>query len=468
MNESRRMEHLLNTLANESIINTLLADQHSDLLQTLGKSIGHFSLSDNELRQELCGVAALHPNPWVRHLVIQALAPFCDRDDVQEALIWLTHDPEDFVIFRAADICGKERVQGAVGDLMMLIGRPSARLTGQNGKPVGLGHVVVLNALISIFGTDDPMKLRQIEEEVKPPTLEDKLPLLAPNNAIPDSCNCSFHVHQGMSSIPAGPVYIGVPDAFDKQTLLFDWDDVIQNEQIIEVGSFYIDTYPVTCAEYDAFVASYSAKNHQFCHPSEPDGKLHIRNTFLDKRFCSDHAVVGVDWFDAYAYAASIGKRLPTEWEWQRAAQGDSRQAYPWGDQFDSRRCQWFGEVIHHPTLSSIAEWRSALYQLYTSNQVPALTVSVDKLDNASPYGVISLSGNCWEWTASSSITGQCLEPKVKGLDIVEVTKDWRSYPVIRGGAWSALPELTSVAFRGRDLLTDRHFENGFRCVCSN
>ncbi len=468
MYESQQMEKLLNILADINTINVLPADQHVDLLQALTKSIEHFSLFDTELRQELCGVAALHPNPWVRHLVIQALAPFCTYDDVVEVLIWLTHDPEDFVIFQAADICGKNRVQRAVGDLMMLIGRPSARLTGQNGKPVGLGHVVVLNALIAIFGTDDPVNLHQLEEEVKPPTLEAELPLFMPNNAVPSLCSCSLHAHQGMSFIPAGPVHIRVPDAFDKQLLLFDWSDVILHEQIIDVSSFYIDTYPVTCAEYDAFASSDAAKNHQFCHPSEPDGKLHVRNTFLDKRFHSDHPAVGVDWFDAYAYAASIGKRLPTEWEWQRAAQGDSSRAYPWGISFDSRRCRWLGEVIHRPSLSSITDWRNALYQIFTSRDVHTLTVPVDKLDNVSPYGVIGLSGNCWEWTMSSSITGQCLTPQVKGLDIVEVTKDWRSYPVIRGGAWSALPELTSVAFRGRDLLTDRHFENGFRCVCSN
>ena len=96
------------------------------------------------------------------------------------------------------------------------------------------------------------------------------------------------------------------------------------------------------------------------------------------------------------------------------------------------------------------------------------LTVPVDALDNVSPYGVVGLSGNCWEWTATSNVTGQYLDPQVYDKDLVDVTLDWRSYPVIRGGPWSAHPELTSVAFRGRDLLTDRHFENGFRCVCSD
>jgi formylglycine-generating enzyme required for sulfatase activity len=77
------------------------------------------------------------------------------------------------------------------------------------------------------------------------------------------------------------------------------------------------------------------------------------------------------------------------------------------------------------------------------------------------------MAGNCWEWTATNFYARHPLEPDVGDRDSIDVVYDWRSYPVIRGGSWSSLPELTSAAFRGRDLLTDRHFENGFRCAAS-
>ncbi len=270
-----------------------------------------------------------------------------------------------------------------------------------------------------------------------------------------------------MIRIPGGPVPVKVPPAFDRQSLLFDWNELLLREQAIEVDAFWVDTYPVTCQEYDAFAASDAAREHRFCHPAEPPDKLHIRNTLLDRRFRSNHPATGVDWFDAYAYAASVGKRLPTEWEWQRAAQGDDQRAYPWGNTFDSNRCRWFGKVIER-SIDTVPEWRDALYQLFLTESISPLTVAVKELENISPFGVVGMSGNCWEWTATSSVTGKGLHPQVGDLDLVEVTKDWQSYPTIRGGAWSSLPEMTSVAFRGRDLLTDRHFENGFRCVCSN
>lgn len=99
---------------------------------------------------------------------------------------------------------------------------------------------------------------------------------------------------------------------------MFDWDDPVG---IRSCGDFWMDVTPVSNAEYDSFVWSEDARLHTYCHPAEPASKLHIRNTVLDTRSDPDHPVTGVDWFDAYAYARSQGKRLPNETEWQRAAE---------------------------------------------------------------------------------------------------------------------------------------------------
>jgi formylglycine-generating enzyme required for sulfatase activity len=73
--------------------------------------------------------------------------------------------------------------------------------------------------------------------------------------------------------------------------------------------------------------------------------------------------------------------------------------------------------------------------------------------------------GNAWEYTCTNHATGQDLRPRFRGLRPVEFMNAPEAQVVLKGGAWSSIPELTSAAFRGIDLLTDRHCEIGFRCV---
>ena len=94
------------------------------------------------------------------------------------------------------------------------------------------------------------------------------------------------------------------------------------------VGEFWIDRYEVTISEYNQFLDAIAAgakvpehafagkKNHQPAHWTDI---VRVIEQHLDARLCWDSPIVEVDWFDAYAYAAWRGKRLPAENEWKRA-----------------------------------------------------------------------------------------------------------------------------------------------------
>ena len=136
-----------------------------------------------------------------------------------------------------------------------------------------------------------------------------------------------------------------------------------QPEHRVLLNSYLIDRYPVTNAHYKRFVdvAGYKPPPH-WSAGSYP----------IDQ---ANHPVVDVSWEDACAYAEWIGKRLPTEAEWEKAARGTEGRVYPWGDAFQRDRLNGLNEEGH--------------------------TTPVDRYpDGASPYGVMDMCGNVSEWVA--------------------------------------------------------------------
>lgn len=149
----------------------------------------------------------------------------------------------------------------------------------------------------------------------------------------------------------------------------------------LDLPAFYIDRYEVSQAEYAAFLRYVrTTADHEHCDPREPPQKDH---TPLDwgRPDLSDpsYPVVGLDYWDVLAYAGWVGKRLPTEQEWEKAARGTDGREYPWGDTWDERRCNWGPSPGNPRTL-----------------------LPVDSMpDGQSPFGCFHMLGNAAEWTAS-------------------------------------------------------------------
>ncbi len=137
--------------------------------------------------------------------------------------------------------------------------------------------------------------------------------------------------------VPAGKFIMGTAD--DE----FIPEEMPQHE--VYLDAYYMDKFEVTNAQYWEFLQYIDRTgDHSKCFPGEPKDKNHKPGTphtnweypYYD---FPDYPVTRVDWYDAYAYSAWAGKRLPTEAEWEKAARGTDGRRFPWGNVWDAKRC---------------------------------------------------------------------------------------------------------------------------------
>ncbi len=172
-------------------------------------------------------------------------------------------------------------------------------------------------------------------------------------------------------------------------------DEMSQNARLEEtpqrevyLDAFYMDKYEVTNVQYWEFLEHISKTgDHSKCYPGEPGNKDHTPEKWYEDRYF-DHPgfpVTRVDWYDAYAYAAWAGKRLPSEAEWEKAARGTDARRFPWGDVFSSSRVNWGatgpltvgsyteGDSVFgcHDMAGSVIEWCSDWFDRYYYKRGP-------------------------------------------------------------------------------------------------
>jgi formylglycine-generating enzyme required for sulfatase activity/predicted Ser/Thr protein kinase len=163
---------------------------------------------------------------------------------------------------------------------------------------------------------------------------------------------------KGMVFVPAGAFDQGMDDG------PAEWGPRHKSA----TSAFYIDAREVSRREYADFLARFT--DHSRCHEHEPPNKDHTP-LFWNPGADPDSPVTGVDWFDAYAYAASVGKRLPTEAEFEKAAAFDGVTAksrtYPWGNHYrsDGGVSPWGADGMG----GGPQEWTSGLFAPYPDSR---------------------------------------------------------------------------------------------------
>jgi len=148
-----------------------------------------------------------------------------------------------------------------------------------------------------------------------------------------------------------------------------------------------MDRFEVTNVQYLRYLETTDAKPPRYwTGRSFPPGSV-------------DDPVVGVSWADAKAYCEWVGKRLPTEAEWEKACRGAEGNLFPWGDQWDA--------VKANVGFLSVENWPASLEDGWRLLQVqgadsgfPSLQAIGSYPGGASPYGVWDLAGNASEWVS--------------------------------------------------------------------
>ncbi len=201
----------------------------------------------------------------------------------------------------------------------------------------------------------------------------------------------------------------------------------VRFEREVSLQAYAIDLTPVTNGQYARFLAQTGYV------PRDKENFLKHWDNGQVPAGLEDHPAVYVDLEDARAYARWAGKRLPTEQEWQYAAQGADGRSYPWGDGWEPGRCN-DGSGGGTTTVTAFPQGRS-------------------------PFGCYDICGNVWQWTESERSDGRTRFGILRG----------GSYYEAKGSDWYADGGPQPCDFAAKFLLMwpglDRCATIGFRCV---
>ncbi|MER3427485.1 MAG: ergothioneine biosynthesis protein EgtB [Pyrinomonas sp.] len=270
----------------------------------------------------------------------------------------------------------------------------------------------------------------------------------AEDSAVLTAESVSSDAREHWIRVPEGECVIGAVWS------VFAYDNEFPSHTV-HLPAFEIARTPVTNAEYLCFVEEGGYQRREFWSAQgwawreregwtaplywqrDEDGWT-LRTIFQQRPLPLAHPVWGISWYEAEAYARFIGKRLPTEAEWERAASWDGarKRLYAWGDEPPSaKRCNFGAERWNTTPVNAFIHGRSAC-------------------------GCLDMTGNVWEWTASVFGPYDGFRP----FPYPEYSAEWfdGDHRVLKGGSWATSASVLRTSFRN---FFRRHFRIAFAGV---
>ena len=284
----------------------------------------------------------------------------------------------------------------------------------------------------------------------------------------------TLQLKKGRDYKPESSVELPVGRAAEREMILISGSEFVmgtdngaqtldneRNAHVVDLPDFLLDATPVTNEAYSLFVEDggyerpdlWDDRGWEYIkqegittpkHWYQPEPHSWWTERFgFDEPLNPAAPVVHVSWYEADAYARWVGKRLPTEAEWEKAASWDPRtgtkRLYPWGND---------EPTPVHANLDQLA-FRAAEVGAYP--------------EGASEYGILGMIGDVWEWTSSNLYA----YPGFEAFPYREYSEIFfgPDYKVLRGGSWATRPSAIRNTFRNWDYPIRRQLFVGFRCA---
>lgn len=244
--------------------------------------------------------------------------------------------------------------------------------------PLELGDEAFQVLLQACLRVGNPSLLRRLESFQRPRLLGE----------VREQVLQRYFGGEAMARVPSGPAWLGSSPQQKRQRkqnlpeYLHEKVDSEPNLYEVSLQEYWIDRCLVTHRDYAEFLPG-----HRDRYPEEE----------------ADHPVVCVTWHEAQAYAQWLGKELPSQEHWEKAARGPSGRVFPWGDLFEPQACNGAHNGLR----------RTSPVTAHKAGQ--------------SPYGCLDMAGNVWEWTASPWAEGSPFWVQKGGSTLCSEGQLWAS-----------------------------------------
>ena len=310
--------------------------------------------------------------------------------------------------------------------------------------------------------TSEPVSV-QVQPTTAPTLAPTALPqpTAAPADAVPDAL---MRLRSEAVTIPGGSFIMGtnaaeVAEAVracqrDGGTCLAQYAQDSYPEHEVRLEPFLMETTEVSFTQYVAFLNLLGPNSHQSACPgfwcvqtrNDSDDAPIVFNgsSYSINVGLAQHPVYGVNWHGAQAYCQAIGRRLPSEAEWERAARAEDGRIYPWGNIWDNAlaNTKWSRETPSHYPVASPE------YEL-----------------GKSQYGLYHMAGNVAEWVSDYYSETYYQQQAQLGLSVDPTGPLAGLEKVLRGGSWNSVPFFSRAVHRQSAHESDFHRWVGFRCA---